>query len=241
MAMLGYSTFARATSWASPIALFQAEVAHHPHSSLDNGELAAQYSYVFSPDADAMESYYFQARSHFETAAKLNPNDTKALFGLLLLSENRGKIPEESWIKELDERLEYAPYAAVTSDKLVNLTKCRLAGECQLNSATLKELLAAALRNKSLAGTNRAKVLYALSSYLINEEQDYDEALDVMKQMIAADPAEPAFRLPLIRFLLALNRHEETRKELNILKRMDVSGSFTLEIENLETELSTQN
>lgn len=235
-----FNTFSRASSWANPYSLFQAEVKHHPDSALANGEMGAIYSKIASPDPSGMENYYISSRQYFERAAILDRNDTKALFGLIFLSANRGKTVEPGWLQELTHRLEDAPYAAISSDKLLTLTRCQLQGSCKLSNIEFKNLLQAALRNPTLAGPNRAKVLYAHSSYLINVERDYDAALNVMHEMVQAVPQEVEYRFAMINFLTTLRRFGEAKEQLAILKRQDTLQDHSAEIKLQEQILSGQ-
>ncbi len=228
--LFAFNTFARAGKWANLFDLFQAEVEHHPGSALDNGEMGAVYSNIVTPDQFAMATNYIFARGYFETAAKLDRNDTKPLFGLIMLSASRNKTVEPGWIQELTQRLETAPYAAVTSDKLLTLTECQLGGQCKLADAEFAGLLQAALRNPTLTGLNRAKVLYALSSYTINVEHDYPAALRIMQQMVQVAPQVVAYRINLIEFLTALHRTDEAKEQLAMLKRMDTLQDHSAEI-----------
>lgn len=238
--LFAFNTFARASKWANPLDLFQAEVEHHPNSALANGEMGYIYSNIFTPDPNGMEMNYISARQHFEKAVSLDRNDTKPLFGLIMLSANRGKTVEPGWLQELTRRLESAPYAAITSDKLINLTKCQLGGNCRLANYELDNLLQAALRNPTLTGSNRAKVLYALSSYTINVVRDYPVALEIMHRMVEAAPQEVAYRFPLINFLVALQRFDEAKKQLSMLKQLNTLQDYSAEIAALEQTLSGQ-
>lgn len=238
--LFAFNTFARASKWANLYDLFQAEVEHHPNSALDHGEMGAVYSSIVTPNPDGMEMNYIAARGHFETAVNLDRNDTKPLFGLIMLNVGRGRTVEPGWLHELTYRLEAAPYAAVTSDKLNTLTECQLGGTCKLANSEFEGLLQAALRNPTLTGPNRAKVLYALSSYTINVAQDYTAALGIMQQMVRAAPQEFAYRIALIEFLTALRRIDEAKEQLAILKRLDTSQDHRAEIAAQEQILSTQ-
>jgi hypothetical protein len=238
--LFAFNTFARAGKWANLYDLFQAEVEHHPDSALAHGEMGAVYSGIVTPDPDGMEKNYIAARGHFETAVRLDRNDTKPLFGLIMLSAGWGKAVEPGWLQELTHRLETAPYAAVTSDKLNTLTECQLAGFCKLANSEFEGLLQAALRNPTLAGQNRAKVLYALSSYTINVAHDYPAALGIMKQMVQAAPQEVEFRFAMINFLIAMNRFDEAKEQLAILKRLDTLQDHREEIASQEQILSGQ-
>lgn len=238
--LFAFNTFARAGKWANPQDLFQSEVEHHPDSALANGEMGAVYSSIVTPDPVGMVMNYIAAREHFETAVKLDRKDTKPLFGLIMLSASRGKKAEPGWLQELAHRLEATPYAAVTSDKLITLTECQLGGECKLADTEFAGLLQAALRNPTLTGINRAKVLYALSSYTINVAHDYLAALGFMQQMVKAAPQDVAYRIKLIEFLTALRRIDEAKAQLAILKRLDTLQDHSAEIAVQELILSGQ-
>jgi protein O-mannosyl-transferase len=239
--LFAFNTFARASKWANPQDLFQAEVEHHPNSALANGEMGAVTSNIINivtSDADGAEKNYMDARGYFETAVNLDRNDTKPLFALIMLSVSRGKAVNPEWLHELTHRLETAPYAAITSDKLNTLTECQLEGFCKLANSEFEGLLHAALRNPTLTGQNRAKVLYALSSYTINVAHDYPAALGIMKQMVQAAPQEVEFRFAMINFLIAMNRFDEAKEQLAILKRLDTLQDHRAEIASQEQILS---
>lgn len=238
IALFAFNTFARAGKWANQQDLFQAEVDHHPDSALANGEMGAIYGNIVTPDQDAMDKNYAAARGHFETAVRLDRNDTKPLFGLIMLSASWGKKVESGWLLELTHRLEAAPYAAITSDKLQTLTECQLEGYCRLANSEFEGLLRAALRNPTLTGSNRAKVLYALSSYTINVVRDYPAALGIMQLMVQAAPQDVAFRFVMINFLTAMSRFDEAREQLAIVKRLDTLQDHSAEIASQEQILS---
>jgi thioredoxin-like negative regulator of GroEL len=101
-------------------------------------------------------------------------------------------------------------------------------------------LLQAALRNPTLTGISRAKVLYALSSYTINIAHDYPAALGIMQQMVQAAPQEVAYRFALIEFLTASRRFNEAKEQLAILKRLDTRQDHSAEIVAQEQIISRQ-
>lgn len=238
--LFAFNTFARASKWANPYDLFQAEVEHHPNSAIINVEMGEIYSNIITQDPNGIEINYSSARQHFETALSLDRNDTKSLFGLIMLNAGIGRTAEPAWLQELAHRLEDAPYAAVTSDKLIALTECQIKGDCRLANAEWEGLLRAALRNPTLTGSNRAKVLYALSSYTINVVRDYPVALEIMLRMVQAAPQEVAFRFALINFLVALQRFDEAKEQLSMLKLLDTLQDHSAEITLLEQTLSGQ-
>lgn len=238
--LFAFNTSIRASKWANPYDLFQAEVDHHPDSALANGEMGAMYGNLMSPESDAMETYYSSARQYYEKAEVLDRNDTKALFGLIFLNVNRGKLVEARWIEALKNRLANAPYAAITSDKLLRLTRCQLEGACKLSGTQVEDLLKAALHNPTLSGPNRAKVLFAKSTYLINTLHDYQGAIDVMHEMIEASPGEAEYRFALINFLVALKRFDAAKEQLSIVKQLGIPDEYKNEAALQEKDLAGQ-
>ncbi|MBI3221590.1 MAG: hypothetical protein HYZ46_00555, partial [Nitrosomonadales bacterium] len=166
--MFAFGTFSRATAWANPYDFALAEFNHHPNSVRANIELGYVYDNFIAATPEANDEYYHLALQRFEHAAQLDKNDIAGLTGLIMSSARRGKQVEAAWVDELSLRLEHAPYAAITSDKLLSLTTCHLKGECKLPSAWVGMLLDSALRNRTLSGLNRAKIFYGKSIYLIN-------------------------------------------------------------------------
>lgn len=238
--LFAFNTYARAGKWSNLYDLFQAEVEHHPNSALANGEMGAIYSKIVFLGPDGQMVNYDAARLHFEKAASLDRNDTKPLFGLIMLNAGIDKTAEPGWLTELMHRLEFSPYHAVSSDKLIVLTECQIKGYCRLENAEWEGLLRAALRNPTLTGSNRAKVLYALSSYTINVVRDYPAALEIMHQMVKIAPHEVAYRFALINFLVTLQRIGEAREQLALLKRLNTLQDYSVEIASLEQTLSMQ-
>jgi len=236
--LFAFSTFVRAGKWANQQDLFEAEVEHHPESALANGELGAFYGSTFLSGAKVVERNYIASRGYFEKAANLDRNDTKPLFGLIMLSASWGKAVEPGWLNELAHRLETAPYAAISSDKLNTLTECQLEGVCGLANSEFESLLRAALRNPTLSGVNRAKVLDALSSYTIKVMHDNNAALGIMQEMVRAAPGETAYRFALIEFLAALGRYGEAKEQLAILKKMDTLQDHGAKIALQEQSIS---
>lgn len=236
--LFAFGTFSRSNSWANPVDFSKAEFNHHPNSVRSNIELASVYSGIATNDPLEAENYYLLARQHYENAASLDKNDTGGLLGLILLTSKKNKPVEPEWVKELSYRLEHVPYVAIISDKLLNLANCKLGGGCELSNIDLENLLKAALRNPTLTGPMRSKVLFAMSSYLINVTHDYPAALAVMHQMVEATPGEPAVHLALAKFLTALQRADEAKVEITKTRSLDKYGNYAQELEQIEQQLT---
>lgn len=235
--MFAFGTFSRATAWANPYDFALAEFNHHPNSVRANIELGYVYGNFIAATPEANDEYYYLARQRYEHAAQLDKNDIAGLTGLIISSARRGKTIEAVWIDELSLRLEHAPYAAITSDKLLSLTNCHLKGECKLPSAWVGVLLDSALRNRTLAGLSRAKIFYGKSIYLINVMHDYPGAEAAMQKMIASAPGEAASRFALIDFLTAMGYFDKADAEIKKTYALNLHGADEKKLAELKKQL----
>lgn len=236
--VMAFNTYSRALEWSNPFELFRMEVERHPGSVRSQVEMGAIYSRIQSDDTAAIASNYMLSRRHFEAAAALDKNDTGGLFGLIFLHAERGMKVETTWIRALEERLGRIRFPAIVGDKLLNLVRCKLKGECRLTDEDAETLLLAALGNPTNTGSNRAKILYAYSGYLINVKRDNQKALDAMREMTAVSPGELDYRLELTQFLIALGRTREAFDEIQKARFLDHRNRYAPLLATLEERVN---
>lgn len=238
--LFAVGTAIRANHWGNLFLLSITEVTHHPLSHRANSEMGAMYGILATTEKNNSEQYFQLARQHFETSASLQKNSTDGLFGLIYYTSIQGKPIENSWLIDLQQRLEHAPFAGNSASKLVSLGTCQMEHKCHLSKDDIKLLLDAAIRNPTLAGLTRAAVFVALSFHLANVEQDTPGALDATYKAVEAAPNEPEYRANLISFLIALNRLEEAKKQLKSARAIDTLGTYTQEFEELEKKIRAE-
>lgn len=235
--MFAFGTFSRASAWSNPYDFALTEFNHHPDSVRANIELGYAYDNLVAATPEAEYEYYSLAQKRYERAAQLDKSDIAGLTGLIISSARRGRSVEAAWVDELSLRLAYAPYAAITSDKLLGLTICHLKNECKLRSEWVGNLLDAALSNPTLSGLNRAKVLYGKGSYLVNVMHDYPAASEALYQMVECAPAETASRFFLIDFLIAMRQFEKADAEIKKLSALVLNGAEEKKLMELKKQL----
>jgi hypothetical protein len=233
-------THARSKDWANPFDLYSKEVEHHPNSSLANLEMGTTFGNIESNDPIAFNNNYTLARSFYEKAAELNPNSTVSLIDLIILTSKRQYEIEPKWIKQLQDRLEHSPFAANTPDQLIALLSCKMDGACQLSKNQLSDLLQASLRNPLLSSSQRAATLSSYSFYLVNIEQDYLHALQVMLETIKTSPQELEYRMTFINFAIAIGHFDNVKDQLDELKRLDSNKKYSKAIESKIKTLQSQ-
>ncbi len=238
IALFGVDTYSRAAAWSNPYELWHTEIEHHPKSPRTNIEMGSLYANLITPDPLAMGNNYLLARQYYEHANNLQKSNVNGLFGLIQLNTARGLPVERGWLTELAYRLEHETVPANVNDQLVALVACRMQKNCSLSAQDIELLLRAPLRNPRIFGSNKALVHTALTYYLINVAQDYPAAIESINQSIALAPQELEYRLTLVRFLIALERPNDARKQLALLKRIDKRHSRDGDIAMLEEQLS---
>jgi hypothetical protein len=236
--LFSFNTYARSDKWSNPFDFAESELAHHPNSPRNNGEIAAIYANIATADRNAMETNYHLARYHYEKAVGLSPHYTNGLFGLIMLSASREKAIERKWIDMLEHRLANASYAHDNGDRLMALVACQTNGICKLAKDDIEAILHAPFRNPSLPGTSRALALSALSYYQVNVLRDYSTAIDTMRQAIETAPHELEYRMTLLKFLAALQRNQEAKIELAALKELDRMSAYSKQIESYDQLLN---
>lgn len=240
IALFAYDTWSRAIPWSNPFDQAKREVENHPGSARDNGEMGNNYAAISVQDPAVAETYYQKARYYFEQSAIVDPDYTNGLIGLIIVSASRGKEIDTAWINDLEYRLRFSPAEPDTGNKLLLLVTCEIQQKCTLGGNTLRRLFNAALENPTVSGSRRALVLSALSYKLVDIDKDYPAAVSVMNQTIESAPQDLDYRLTLIKFLAALLRTDEARKQLLILERMDTLHTHDAQIRALEKQLASQ-
>jgi hypothetical protein len=121
---------------------------------------------------------------------------------------------------------------------LLAIAECRTKENCPLSTKEVEQLLHAPLQNPHIFGHIKALAYSALTQYLVNVARDYPAAIDAINQSIVLAPQELEHRLTLVRFLMALQRPDEARKQLAILKQFDLKNTRQRDIALLEKQLT---
>lgn len=234
----GAITALRAGQWADSFQLAQIEVKHHPDSMRANTEMAYIYASLPAFSSAQVEEYYQLAFSHYQKAYNLSSSDTSGLFGMIGINAGRGKPVEESWVKELEYRLEHQPFAPAAANSLMRVEKCVTEGVCRRSSLDMARLLQAALRNPTLSGNGRSSVQFAWSNYLFESLHDRDAALKAAYKAMEATPGDPENRITLIKFLLNQGELGDAKKQVAQMRQTDdmqIYGKRLDELEKLAT------
>lgn len=234
----GAVTAIRAGQWADSYGLAQMEVKHHPDSVRANTDMAYVYASLPAFNLAQSEEQYHLAFSYYQKAAELSSTDTSGLFGLIVLNAGRDRPVEESWVKELEYRLEHLPIAPAAVNSLMHLEKCLTNGICIHSRLDMARLLKAALRNPTLNGNGRSSVQFAWSNFLFVSMHDRDAALKAAYKAMEATPGDSENRITLIKFLLNQDKPDDAKKQIAQMRQADdmqIYGARLDELEKLAT------
>jgi hypothetical protein len=238
--VFAFDTFSRAQQWANPFDLAQSSVEHHPNSVRSNMDMADIYDNIETSDQNAMEVYYQLAQQHYANATKLDSNDVQGLISLIIANQKRNKPIDPSWLNELQYRIERSTITNNDPKRLLVLVACQEKGTCKLTDENIQKLFQGALNNPHLKDWRRAEVLTAYSIYLNNVLHDYARAVEAMFQAVEVQPKEIDYRLNLSNLLIALQRFDEARLQLDAAEKLDKLQIRTNEI-NRQNKLIAEN
>lgn len=238
--VFAFVTFSRAEQWANPFDLAQSSVEHHPNSVRSNMEMADIYDNIKTSDENAMEVYYQLAKQHYENTARLDNSNIQGLISLIIANQKRNKPIDPSWLNELQYRIEHSTITNNDPKRLLILVACQEKGTCKLTDENMQKLFQGALNNPHLQDWRRAEVLTAYSIYLNNLLHDYPHAVEAMFQAVEAQPKEIDYRLNLSSMLIASQRFNEARSQLEVAEKFDIFKTRVAAIEMLSKKLLSE-
>lgn len=236
VAMLGITTFVRATQWANPYDHAEAEVRNHPNSVRALQGAAKLYADLAMSGRDWAREPAFE---RFERAMVLDSPDVVAETSLVLLACRLRMPVKEAWLISLDRKLRERPntYATVTS--LKQLLRSGADRPC-LDNRQMEALLYAAWTNPSTRSFPQisADMASIYGEYLVNVRRDVAGAEKKFRDAVAVEPREAQYRINLIKFLIATARPNDAERELENLKQTRGRMQRTREIAVLAANIA---
>jgi len=241
IALFAACTFLRTSDWSNSYNLWSAEVEHHPASIRANTAMGDYYANALTFDPATKAANYQLARHYYEQITALKKYDTDGLFSLVRLSELHGQPIEKAWLRDLHYGLEHEAIASNTNDRLINLAMCKTKVTCPLSLDEIDQLMRAPLRNHKVIGRDQALIYSALTVYLFNIKHDYTAAAEATRHAIELDPQDIEHQLWLTTIFIAMQRPDEAREQIALLKQLDPKKLRARDIELLEKQLTQGN
>lgn len=232
--VLGIVTLVRTVQWGDEFRHALTEAHHHPDSPravFAVGHLYARFAMAGSHEMRE-PAYAWLERASVVEGSTVMPESS-----LIIMASRLGDSVNPIWLERIREKLRHQPaeYGARTS--LQQLVRCA-PQEC-VSPAVALEFLDLALENRASQRfpVVRADYLALRGELLVNVLNDINGAEGMFREAMATMPAEPRYRLNLIKLLMVRGKADDAAAELETLEKSDRLGAVRKEVERLKADL----
>jgi hypothetical protein len=227
IALWAGETTMTSVAWGDPLLLAETLALRAPDSPRAQYELGR--TYIIYSHYDPASRFTQLAYAPLERAAAL-PGSSILPEQALIFMNARMHLPlKDAWWNSLIDKLRSHKPTIQDESSLGSLTQCDRAGDCDLPTQKMTEAYQAALSHPAPS----ARLLAMYGDYAWNVLQDRNLGLRATAGAVAASPDEPAYRITLVRMLLACGRLADARIALNQLQQLNVGGRLNSELAEL--------
>jgi hypothetical protein len=176
------------------------------------------------------------AYAPLEQAAAMPTSSILPQQALIFMNSRMGLPLKESWWDSMIAKLGARRPGVQDESSLGALAQCAREGLCQLPQQRMVKAFLAALSHPNPS----ARLLATYGDYAWNVLGDQQLGLRLSEEAMAAQPAEPAYRITCIRMLVALGRVSDAMREYQELDRMNIGGNLDGELQSLHEAIGGQ-
>lgn len=217
-------TIMTASAWNNPLSLARALAARAPHSPRAQYGLGREYVILSHYERDS--PYTRLAYAPLERAMRLPGSSILPEQALIMMNSNMQLPLEASWWDAIDQTLSARKPGVQDVTSMAALTHCAVNGNCKLPVDRMVRAFVAGLSHPQ----PDARLLAAYTDYAWNVMGDHKLGLRMAKATVAADAKEPAYRITLLRMLVAAKQPDAARKQLAALQKFNIGGSLDKQI-----------
>jgi hypothetical protein len=207
-----------AYAWGNPLRLAEDLAGRAPESPRAQYELGRTYIIYSHYDPDS--PYTRLAYAPLEAAAAL-PQASILPEQALIFMNARMHLPQrDMWWASLIAKLKMHKSGVQDESSLSSLTQCARELRCDLPQDRMMEAFMAALSHPNPS----AHLLATYGDYGWNVLGDRELGKRMTEQAVQVDPNEPAYRVTLIRMLVALDQVPQARAQLQQLDKLNTAG-----------------
>lgn len=211
-------TAATAMAWGNPLRLAEELAARAPLSPRAQYELGR--TYIIYSHYDPASPFTKLAYAPLERAASL-PGSSILPQQALIFMNSRMRLPlKDAWWDSMISKLRARKPGVQDESSLGALTKCQVEHACDLPNARMVEAFLAALSHPQPS----ARLLAMYADFAWNVLDDRTLAQRVLAEAITVSPGEPAYRITLVRMLMADGNIVGARRQLHSLEALNIGG-----------------
>jgi hypothetical protein len=225
-------TAVSARAWGDPLRLAQELAARSPASPRSQYELGR--TYIIYSGYDPQSPYTALAYAPLERAAALPESSILPQQALIFMNSRMGLPLKDAWWDSMTAKLAARPSGVQDDSSLAALSQCARERHCDLPKPRMVAAFQAALGHPRPS----PRLLATYSDYAWNVLGDKPLGEQMIERAIQAAPAEPAYRITLIRMLVVLGRTGEAEKQYAQLKAMNLGGRLDRDLAGLRDLLA---
>lgn len=220
-----------AYAWGDPLRLAIDLATRAPSSPRAEYELGR--TYIIYSNYDPASPFTRLAYAPLERAMAL-PDASILPEQALIFMNARMHLPiKDAWWDSLIAKLNTRKPGVQDESSLAALTQCARDRRCDLPKQRMVDAFLAALSHANPS----ARLLANYGDYAWNVLGDQALGLNMIENAIKTAPSEPAYRITLVRMLVATGKMDQARNALHALQHLNIGGNLDGSIANLQRRL----
>lgn len=216
-----------AYTWGNPLRLAEDLAARAPQSPRAQYELGR--TYIIYSHYDPMSPFTRLVYAPLEKAATL-PNASILPEQALIFMNARMNLPlKDAWWDSMIAKLKAHKPGVQDESSLGALTQCAREQRCDLPTDRMTQAFLAALSHPNPS----ARLLATYGDYAWNVLNNHQLGELMTDEAVKAAPNEPAYRITLVRMLVAQGRKEDAHVALRSLRALDIGGRLDASLDEL--------
>jgi len=224
-------TATTAYAWGDPLRLAAELADRGPASPRAQYELGR--TYIIYSHYDPASPFTQLAYAPLERAMKFPDSSILPEQALIFLNARMQLPLKDAWWDSMIAKLKSRPAGVQDESSLGALTQCAREGLCDLPKQRMTDAFLAALSHKRQS----ARLLAMYGDYAWNVLDDRQLGLLMTGKAVRESPREPAYRITMVRMLIANGHNREAENELARLRKLNIGGRLQGTISELTDAL----
>ncbi|EIL91042.1 hypothetical protein [Rhodanobacter spathiphylli] len=216
-----------AHAWGDPLRLAEELASRAPQSPRAQYELGR--TYIIYSHYDPSSPFTQLAYAPLEASAALPHSSILPEQALIFMNARMGLPLKDAWWNSMIAKLKAHPPGVQDESSLGALTQCARDRHCTLPAQRMVSAFDAALAHPNPG----SRLLATYGDYAWNVLDEHNLGERLTEHAVQATPDEPAYRITLVRMLVAQGRKQEARAALRGLEALNIGGRLDRELDEL--------
>lgn len=216
-----------AHAWGDSLRLAEDLASRAPQSPRAQYELGR--TYIIYSHYDPASPFTHLAYAPLEASAALPNSSILPEQALIFMNARMGLPLKDAWWDSMIAKLKARTPGVQDESSLGALTQCARDRRCNLPAQRMVAAFDAALAHPN----SGSRLLATYGDYAWNVLDEHDLGERLTERAVQTTPDEPAYRITLIRMLVAQGRKQEARTELQGLEALNIGGRLDRNLDEL--------